>query len=102
MKTKLDTLIKQLAVENSRNFNFSKLAEELTELSEICIKQINKRTKAKQPTIENFSDECGDVLLRTHILIEMLGIEKQVIERMRTKGGKLSEYRRLGKYKKHI
>ncbi len=51
---KIEEIIKKLAKENNEDFNYTKLAEELNELAEICLKKVNKKMVEKQPQLKKF------------------------------------------------
>lgn len=58
-----------------------KVVEETTELNEVLIKSITK-TPELQPPMEKVIEETGDVLVRIMIMMEKLGIKKEVDERI--------------------
>jgi len=95
-------IFEYLARTNKKKFNFSKLAEELTELNEICLKYINKKKEFK-PTKEKFIEEIGDVRIRLGILEQALGINVlDISNRIIFKANKFLEYIKEDKYDKGI
>lgn len=83
---------------NEPKYNFSKLAEELFELGEVCMKMINKKPD-KQPPQENLIEEMGDVLLRCKVICLQENIAVGVNERVAAKGKQLLGFMEAGKYK---
>lgn len=61
---------------NDRKFNLTKLAEELSELSEVTLKMVNKSEKY-QPDPKLFIEESGDTFLRMIIAGYMMFPEKE-------------------------
>lgn len=49
---------------NDEDYELLKMAEECTELSEVCLKMVTKRGGVKMPTKAMLIEELGDVLLR--------------------------------------
>jgi len=91
-----------IAKRNKRKFNFSKLAEELNELSDVCLKFINKKGEFR-PNKEKFIEELGDVITRIEMLIEAENIiKKDVDQRIIFKANKYLQYIKEGKYDKGI
>lgn len=83
---------------NEPKYNFSKLAEELFELGEVCMKMINKKPD-KQPPKGKLIEEMGDVLLRCKVICLQENIAVGVNERVLAKGNQLYNYMIEGKYK---
>ena len=90
---------KDLVKYNKPEYNYSKLAEELSELLEITMKKLNKKGTPKEPPIESFIDKIGDVLLRIQVVIEQENIRIPVLQRIQEKSSKLAEYMKQHKYK---
>ena len=62
-----------LATTNDSNYNILKCVEELTELSEVLLKYVNKSGE-NQPSKELIAEELSHVILRSTILAEELDI----------------------------
>jgi NTP pyrophosphatase (non-canonical NTP hydrolase) len=87
---------------NKKKFNLTKLAEELTELNELCLKHVNKH-KEFRPTKDKFIEEIGDVILRMYILSERFGItEEEIKERIKFKANKFLQYIKEDKYDRGV
>lgn len=67
---------------NQPLYNWSKLSEELFELGEVVMKKINKDGTPKEPSIDKFIEETGDVLLRLDILATKLDIKDKISDRI--------------------
>lgn len=74
-------IAKQIASYNDEEYNFLKLAEELSELNEVVIKSVTKSKKSK-PSKAKLVEECGDVLVRIFLLSEMLEFDEELQERI--------------------
>ena len=91
-----------ISKKNRRKFNFSKLAEELNELSDVCLKFINKE-KNFRPNREKFIEELGDVITRIEMLTEAENITlEEVGRRIIFKANKFLGYVKEKKYVKGI
>lgn len=55
--------------QNDPKFNLTKLAEELTELAEVCLKKVNK-DEFHAPSDDSLISEAGDVMIRLMIVLE--------------------------------
>lgn len=80
-------IVKNIAEYNTKQYNYSKLCEELFELGEVCMKTINKKQKS-QPPIEKIIEEVGDVIVRIRVLCQVEGIFGPVSNRI---GEKLNQ-----------
>lgn len=83
---------------NKPEYQYIKLAEELSELQEVVIKKYLKRPE-NQPTMAKIIEEMGDVLLRMKILATQEDIQDAVNTRMGEKIKKLLGYIDEQKYK---
>jgi len=90
-----EVFIKRLVATNDPVFNYTKAAEELMELAELCLKKVNKVTP---PPDESVAEEIADVGLRVSVLIHMLKVEDFVDDRQARKLSRLEEYYKEGKY----
>lgn len=91
-------VIQFLAENNDEKYIYTKLAEELNELSEICLKRANKKP-VNWPSESSLIEEMGDVSIRLDMLIVRLEIDTVKIEdRIKYKVGKYLEYLKQGKY----
>lgn len=72
-KLTIEELIDLLATTNDSNYNILKCVEELTELSEVLLKYVNKSGE-NQPSKELIAEELSHVILRSTILAEELDI----------------------------
>lgn len=88
----------KVAKYNNPMYNYTKLAEELAELSEVILKCVNKKDEFKPP-IGKLIEEAGDVILRLEILIADKNIESDVAIRVGTKLNKLLQHIENGNYK---
>lgn len=91
-------IVNQVATYNRPEYNFTKLAEELFELGEVCMKMVNKKPD-KQPPKEKLVEELGDVIIRCKILSIQEGITDGVNTRANDKALQLLGYIEQGKYK---
>lgn len=57
-------LLEKALDENSREYTLLKLAEECTEVAELCIKKITKKGGIKEPSDEMLVLEMADLLVR--------------------------------------
>lgn len=96
-----DIDILEIAKKNNKKFNFTKLAEELFELGELCMKSVNKQPQHR-PSKEKLAEELGDVLIRAEMLIEAEDLNELVNARLEYKEGKIIEYYVSGKYGKGV
>ena len=76
--------IDKVANERDLSFCYLKLAEELFELGEICMKQITK-PNGNEERISHLVEEMGDVRLNIKILASKLYIEDEVKKRVEDK-----------------
>lgn len=89
----------ELMIENnSPEYNWKKLAEELFELGEVAMKMINKKPDS-QPPIGKFVEEAGDVKLRIDVIASIYSLRSLITERQKEKAEKLADYIHDGKYK---
>lgn len=99
-----ETFFDLIAKNNDESFNYTKLAEELAELSEVVLKMNNKGTD-KRPNKELFAEEAGDVMIRMLITGSMLFGEDffdKMQTRMEFKVGKMVENVLAKKYLNQI
>ncbi len=90
-------ITQHLAKTNTIDYNLLKAAEECNELAEVLLKKVLKRGGPKEPTDQAIIEEIGDVIIRTMILSDLLGV-KAVDERIDFKLSKYREYIKDGKY----
>jgi NTP pyrophosphatase (non-canonical NTP hydrolase) len=84
---------------NDGNYNFLKLAEELNELAELCLKRVTKSDTENAPTNQMIIDEIGDVMLRLIPIVELVDPREVLIEkRIKKKMNSLKEKLDAGKY----
>jgi NTP pyrophosphatase (non-canonical NTP hydrolase) len=76
--------IELIASERDLSYCYLKVAEELFESGEICIKQVTK-PQGSEERIPHLIEELGDVVLNILILSEKLDIGDKVQERVRYK-----------------
>lgn len=69
---------------NKEDHDFLKLAEETTELSEVLIKMVTKPNR-RDERIGHLIEEMGDVKVRMDILLQRLGLHKEVDNRYQEK-----------------
>ena len=91
-------IVKEIINYNDERYNISKLAEELFELGEVCMKMLNKKPD-KKPPIEKLIEELGDTILRCKVLSTQLNITKEVNTRAIAKAEQLYAYIEQGRYK---
>lgn len=96
-----DKILINVKDNNSWEYNHLKAVEELTELSEVLIKKVNKKGGPKEPTNQEIIDELGDVLIRIEILMQIYG-DWEVYDRRDFKLLKFEGYLNEGKYKGSI
>lgn len=95
-------VFRYLGKANSRKYNLAKLAEELNELSDVCLKLHNKKPD-KHPPKQALIDEIGDVQARIRILMTSLGVSRrEVIKRHLHKANKYITYIKKNKYDRGI
>ena len=75
---------------NSEEYDFLKLAEECTELSEVLIKMVTKPNR-REERIPHLIEEMGDVKMRLEILMRRMGVFIEVGSRASTKLKKLAK-----------
>lgn len=91
-----------LGIHNTKKYTLSKLAEELTELSDVCLKQHNKKPD-KHPSKQAVIDEIGDVKARLKMLMTSQGISNaDVRKRHIYKANKYLGYLKQNKYDRGI
>lgn len=89
---KIDAVVEALT-QNDRNYDLLKLAEECTELSEVCIKKISKEGYKREPVDQLLIEEMGDVLLRLVTVSDRFDPDgTKVPERIKAKFLELFEY----------
>jgi len=92
-------VIQALAETNDEMYNWNKLSEELFELGEVAMKMSNKNGTEKQPPMEKFIEEAGDVMLRIAVLGEKYHVGKDIMQRIEDKTeGKFAGYLKENKY----
>lgn len=77
-------LIQKIADENSKVYNVLKLAEELSELSEVLLKLVNKPEGYKPPEIK-IVEEMADVIIRMKVMATNFNIKDRVNDRVLVK-----------------
>lgn len=88
------TIERALADNNKREFNYSKLAEECCELSDVLLKRINKKKHADngQDIRQRIAEELADVAIRMDVLIKAEDLGMAYKEAIRNKIVKLNGY----------
>jgi NTP pyrophosphatase (non-canonical NTP hydrolase) len=94
---KIDAVVEALT-QNDRNYDLLKLAEECTELSEVCIKKITKEGGVKEPADGLLIEEMGDVLLRLITVSDRFDPDGTLVP-TRIKEKFLHLFERIEKYK---
>jgi len=84
----MNTLVNILSKENTNNYNFLKLSEELAELNTEVL-QVLSRGKVSLESISNISKEVADVEIRIAVIKNILNLEKQVDKAIESKTKKL-------------
>ena len=74
-----DELIEILALENTKEYNLLKCAEEISELNEVILKYVTKDPDYK-PDLSRLAEELSHVIIRSTILAISLDLEDQVSE----------------------
>lgn len=96
-------VIQALSKSNKKKYNYRKLAEELTELADVCLKITNKQRDTMPEYFEALDkqliEEIGDVQLRMNVLVEQLDVQKEVDDRVIFKSKKLLKLYNEGKYR---
>lgn len=87
-------VIKHLSETNDKSYNITKALEELSELSEILLKRLNKGNAISDKQIV---DEIGDVQIRVDVLSEQFG-RGEVNNRIAYKLNKYSSFIDDGKF----
>lgn len=91
-----------LGERNARKYNLTKLAEELNELSDVCLKLHNKKPD-RHPTKQELIDEIGDVKARIKMLMVSEGITNADLRtRHLYKANKYLGYIKKNKYDRGI
>lgn len=91
-----------LGTHNRKKYNLSKLSEELTELSDVCLKKHNKKVD-KHPPKQALIDEIGDVKARLRMLMISEGVTNaDVRKRHIHKANKYLTYLKKNKYDRGI
>ncbi len=91
-------VIQYLALNNDKNYNLLKCAEELSELQTILLQNINKE---KDVNIQDIIDEIGDCVIRLEVL-KLIYDKTLIKERVDYKLNKFRIYIKKGKYLKKI
>ena len=91
-------VIQYLALNNDKNYNLLKCAEELSELQTILLQNINKE---KDVSIQDIIDEIGDCIIRLEVL-KLIYDKTLIKERVNYKLNKFRIYIKKGKYLKKI
>lgn len=91
-------VIQYLALNNDKNYNLLKCAEELSELQTILLQNINKE---KDVNIQDIIDEIGDCVVRLEVL-KLIYNKTLIEERVDYKLNKFRIYIKKGKYLKKI
>jgi NTP pyrophosphatase (non-canonical NTP hydrolase) len=79
-------------------FEILKLAEEATELSEVCIKAVTKEKAVNDELIDKLVEEMGDVIARIHCtkkaIRELTGVDisERVMKRAEEKRSQIENY----------
>jgi len=94
-------IVNKVVASNPIQYNFMKALEEMSELSEVLLKKMNKKGTAKEPSNQEIIDEISDVLMRTQGLAIIFG-EEAVEARLNSKLAKLDQYIAEGKYKGRV
>lgn len=82
--------VHDIAMVNSIDYNYAKLAEECIELADVLIKMGTKPNR-REEKIPHLIEELGDVQLRMAVLIDYLGIASDVQKRSEKKLDNLSD-----------
>jgi len=91
-----------LGKRNRKKYNLSKLAEELNELSDVCLKIHNKKIDM-QPPKQALIDEIGDVKARIKMLMISFDIKNSDIRKRHLhKANKYLGYIKKNKYDRGI
>jgi NTP pyrophosphatase (non-canonical NTP hydrolase) len=75
----LNILLEFLAKSNDAKYNYTKVAEELNELSTVFLQKANK-SKAYEPDLQEFIDEVGDVIWRMEVALGTLAMDYGIEE----------------------
>lgn len=87
---------------NTKKYNLAKLAEELNELSDVCLKIHNKKPD-KHPSKQAMIDEIGDVKARIKMIMVSQGITNADIRKRHLhKANKYLGYLKENKYDRGI
>lgn len=87
----IQEVVERMSVKYDTQGIMLKVVEETTELNEVLIKCLTK-TLDLQPPIEKIIEETGDVLVRLMIMIEKLGIQKEVDTRISEKSEQILKF----------
>jgi NTP pyrophosphatase (non-canonical NTP hydrolase) len=98
-KTNLEK-IRDIAKKNTLDYDYAKLAEECTELTDALIKMITKPNR-REERMPHLIEEMGDVQLRLSILREKLGCSAETGQRFQLKLDYLSGKLQQGKYENY-
>lgn len=90
MEQSTEEKLKEIAEKTDLNYSLLKVAEECTEVSELCIKKLTKISDL-QPTDENIVEECADLLSRISILVLKMGKIEKLIKLSHNKTTKIHE-----------
>lgn len=94
----MPNFVKLIIENNKREYNYLKLIEELTELNEVLIKRITKKSE-NAPSKDKLIEEMGDVLLRMKVVAQLENISADVNKRVNDKADKIVNSIYKGKYK---
>lgn len=93
--TEIEVLNKM--AESNRTFVLTKTAEELAELSTVCLQMVTKDAE-HGPDIQELIDEVGDVKIRVRQIEDSFSIHDQVKQRISNKLEKIRGYINENKY----
>jgi hypothetical protein len=74
-------IIRVMAVENSKSYNFNKALEECTEFAEVILKlQTKSSSNPKKPHLKEATKEFGDTVFRGLVALQTLNPDKSIDE----------------------
>jgi len=91
-------IVNKLVANNPIQYNLLKACEELTELTEVLLKKVNKKGGIKEPPNSAIIEEIGDSYIRLAALSIIFG-EEAVEARINYKLGNFEKYMKEGKYR---
>lgn len=103
-ETTYSDVVYSLVKNNSRNYNFQKVIEEIAEF-QMEISKFETKAKDRKPPVEKIIEEFSHLTLRSMIyLIQVTGktveeLEDEISEHITTKISQLEKYKKQGKYK---